>query len=69
MPYFFWSNECEESFQKLKDCFILAPVLTLPMSGEGYMVYYDASKVKLEIVLMQHGKVVAYTFRQLKKHE
>ena len=32
-------------------------------------MYYDASQVGLECVLMQHGKVIAYASRQLKKHE
>ncbi|EOY13916.1 Uncharacterized protein TCM_032674 [Theobroma cacao] len=33
------------------------------------MVYYDASRVGLECVLMQHGKVIAFASRQLKKHK
>ena len=33
------------------------------------MVYSDASHQDLGCVLMQHGKVVAYASRQLKKHE
>ena len=33
------------------------------------MVYNDASRRSLGCVLMQHGKVIAYAFRQLKKHE
>ncbi|EOX99662.1 Uncharacterized protein TCM_008395 [Theobroma cacao] len=35
----------------------------------GYIVYFDASRVRLECVLMQHGKVIVYALRQLKKHE
>ncbi len=56
---FIWIDDCEESFQKLKECLTTAPMLTLPMSGEGYIVYCDASRVSLGSVLMQHGKVVA----------
>ena len=33
------------------------------------MVYCDASRVGLGCVLMQHGRVIAYASRQLKKHE
>ena len=33
------------------------------------MIYCDASRVGLGCVLMQHGKVIAYASRQLKKHE
>ncbi len=39
------------------------------MSGEGYTMYCDASRVGLGCVLMQHGKVVAYASRKLKRHE
>ena len=46
-----------------------APVLTIPAGLEGYIVYTDASSTGLGAVLMQHGKVVAYASRQLKKHE
>ena len=33
------------------------------------MVYSDASKQGLGCVLMQNGRVIAYSSRQLKKHE
>jgi len=33
------------------------------------VVYCDASRVGLGCVLMQHGRVIAYASRQLKKHE
>jgi hypothetical protein len=48
---------------------ILAPILVLPTSGRSYVVYCDASKVGLGYVIMQHGKVIAYASRQLKRHE
>ena len=32
-------------------------------------MYTDASRQGLGVVLMQHGSVVAYASRQLKKHE
>ena len=66
---FIWTDRCEEHFQLLKDLLTSAPVLTLPSRDEGYTVYYDASRVGLRYVLMQHGKVIAYASRQLKKHE
>lgn len=66
---FQWTDACEESSQKLKDCLTSAPVLALPSSGGGYAVYCDASRVGLGCVLMQHGKVIAYASRQLKRHE
>ena len=45
------------------------PVLALPDGSEGYAVYCDASSVGLGYVLMQHGKVIVYASRQLRKHE
>ena len=46
-----------------------ALVLTLSTDAGGCAVYYDASKIGLGCVLMQHEKVIAYAFRQLRKHE
>jgi hypothetical protein len=66
---FQWNELCENSFQQLKDCLTSAPVLALPSSGGGYAVYCDASRIGLGCVLMQHGKVIAYASRQLKRHE
>ena len=66
---FQWTDACERSFQELKDRLTSAPVLTLPEGLEGYVVYCDASGVGLGCVLMQHGKVIAYASRQLRKHE
>ncbi|WCJ39071.1 Transposon Tf2-6 polyprotein [Euphorbia peplus] len=66
---FEWNNECQESFEKLKACLTSAPVLTLPTSNCGYVVYSDASRKGLGCVLMQNGKVVAYASRQLRPHE
>ncbi|PHT86830.1 hypothetical protein T459_08936 [Capsicum annuum] len=34
---FQWSDECEESFQKLKTTLILAPILTLPTAEVAYV--------------------------------
>jgi len=64
-----WTDECEQSFQKLKKRLTTAPVLTLPSRTEGFVVYSDASGKGLGCVLMQHGKVIAYASRQLKTHE
>ena len=66
---FEWDDQCEQSFQTLKNCLTSAPVLTLPTPGGGYVVFSDASRRGLGCVLMQNGKVIAYASRQLKKHE
>ncbi|XP_073219759.1 uncharacterized protein [Cicer arietinum] len=66
---FRWTDACEESFQKLNEYLTSAPILALPVGGESYAVYCDASRVGLGCVLMQQGKVIAYASRQLKRHE
>ena len=40
---FVWSDECEESFQKLKTLLTTALILTLPVEGKNFIVYCDAS--------------------------
>nr|ABA92247.2 retrotransposon protein, putative, Ty3-gypsy subclass [Oryza sativa Japonica Group] len=64
-----WLEECEQSFQELKNRLISAPILILPDPKKGFQVYCDASKLGLGCVLMQDGKVVAYASRQLRPHE
>ena len=45
------------------------PILIVPDRGQGYIVYYDASRAGPGCVLMQSRRVVAYGSRQLKNHE
>ena len=66
---FVWSEECEMSFLKLKDLLTSASISTLPVEGEGFTIYCDASSVGVGCVLMQHDRVIAYASRQLKVHE
>ncbi|KAF3660660.1 putative CST complex subunit CTC1-like [Capsicum annuum] len=60
-----WSDACEGSFEKLKDKLTFMPVLTLAEGTDGFVRYCDVSCMGLGFVLMHHGKVVAYTSRQL----
>ncbi|GJY05708.1 putative reverse transcriptase domain-containing protein [Tanacetum coccineum] len=53
--------------QKKKLC--SAPILALPEGSEDFIVYCNASKKGLGVVLMQREKVIAYASRQLKIHE
>ena len=46
-----------------------APILTLPVEGKNFIVYYDASYSCLGAVLMKENSVIAYASRQLKVHE
>ena len=66
---FEWDDKCQSSFERLKEILVEAPVLIQPTSGRDYTMYNDASRIGLGCVLMQNGKVVAYTSKQLKLHE
>jgi hypothetical protein len=66
---FAWTDDCERSFQLMKEKLTTSPVLVLPQPEEPYEVYCDASYQGLGGVLMQHKQVVAYASRQLKTHE
>ncbi|GJY47041.1 retrotransposon protein, putative, ty3-gypsy subclass [Tanacetum coccineum] len=63
------NEEREKSFEELKRRLVSSLVLTLPSGTGGYQIYSDASKKGLGYVLMQHGKVIAYSLRQLKPYE
>ncbi|GKE05271.1 putative nucleotidyltransferase, ribonuclease H, partial [Tanacetum coccineum] len=64
-----WGEKEEEAFQTLKNKLCDASILLLPDGIEDFVVYCDASSQGLGCVLMQRGKVIAYTSRQLKIHE
>jgi hypothetical protein len=66
---FVWSEECETSFQTLKEKLTTAPVLAVPETGKDYTVYCDESKNGLGYVLMRDRKVIAYGSRQLRPNE
>jgi hypothetical protein len=66
---FKWTPACQESFEMLKQKLTTAPVLVLPDVHKSFSVYYDASYTRLGCVLMQEGRVVAYSSQQLKVHE
>ena len=66
---FEWYNDCERSFQELKNRLVTAPILTILSGSGGFMVYSDGSRQGLGCVLLQHGKVVAYASRKLKSYE
>ena len=66
---FEWNDLCEKAFQELKRRLTSAPILIVSERGQGYIVYYDASKNGLGCVLMQSERVVPYGSLQLKNHE
>jgi hypothetical protein len=66
---FKWTPACQESFEMLKQKLTTAPVLVLPDVHKSFSVYCDASYTGLGCELMQDGKVVTYSSRELKVHE
>jgi hypothetical protein len=66
---FKWTPECQEFFEILKKRLTTTPVFILPYVHKPFSVYCDASYTSLGCVLMQEGRVVAYSSRQLKVHE
>jgi hypothetical protein len=66
---FKWTPECQESFETLKKKLTTTSVLILPDVHKPFSMYFDASYTGLGCVLMQEGRVVAYSSRQLKIHE
>ena len=63
-----WSEACERNIQMLKDSLSSTRVLTLLEGLQGFVVYWDPSRVVLGSVLMQHEKVIAYSSKQHKVH-
>lgn len=64
-----WDEQCQRSFETLKQMLTEEPILKLPELGKDFVMYSDTSLNGLGCVLMQDGKVIAYASRQLKPHE
>jgi hypothetical protein len=60
---FKWTPACQESFEMLKQKLTTAPILVLSDVHKPFLVYCDALYTRLGCVLMQEGKVVAYSSR------
>ncbi|GJR12292.1 putative reverse transcriptase domain-containing protein [Tanacetum coccineum] len=58
-----------EDFSRIAKPLIGLTQKTIPDGPEDFVVYCDASSLRLGCVLMQRGKVIAYASRQLKIHE
>ena len=50
---FEWTDECEQSFQKLKDTLISTPILKLPNWDQIFHVHIDASTFAIGCILAQ----------------
>jgi hypothetical protein len=66
---FKWDEKCQDSFDQLKKRLMSPPVLVMPDLQKGFDIYCDACGQGLGCVLMQEGHVIAYTSRQLRRHE
>ncbi|KAL5497228.1 hypothetical protein EMCRGX_G013661 [Ephydatia muelleri] len=69
---FQWTQECEESFKRLKACLTKAPVLSFPSFGteaSTMVLQTDASNVGLGAVLEQEQRVIGYASRTLTRAE
>ncbi|GJX59284.1 putative reverse transcriptase domain-containing protein, partial [Tanacetum coccineum] len=58
-----------ENFSKIADPLTFLTLKTLLDGPKDFVVYYDASGLRLGYVLVKRGKVIAYASRQLKIHE
>lgn len=70
---FQWTSECEESFQKIKECLVAAPVLNCPDYSLPFVVQTDASGYGIGAVLTQPhpdgDRVISYLSRSLSRQE
>jgi hypothetical protein len=66
---FIWNAERDETFQTLKKLLITSPMLAQPNITMSFDVYCNASSTGLGWVLMQEGRVIAYSSHQQRPHE
>ena len=67
---FNWTEQCEQSFNKLKECLTSAPILKSPDWNVIFHVHIDASNYALGAILAQPGEKhmdfpISYASRQL----
>ena len=67
---FYWMDECEKAFQKLKDALVSAPILRAPDWNKVFHVHIDALAYAIGCILAQPGEhnmdfLVSYASRQL----
>jgi hypothetical protein len=58
---FVWNAEHDEVFQSLKKLLTTSPILASLGITKSFDVYCDASGTRLGYVLMQDGRVIAYS--------
>ena len=60
---FWWRPKKHATFETLRQKLCEAPILTLPKVMDDYVVYCDASIMRLGIVVMHRGHVITYVSR------
>lgn len=70
---FIWTSECDDSFKKIKEALVSAPVLGCPDFSLPFTIYTDASGYGVGAVLTQQHEdgeqAIAYISRSLNKNE
>jgi transposase InsO family protein len=61
---FVWTPECQTAFTTIKHLLVTAPVLAMPDPSKPFQLYSDASVDGTGGILMQDGRVIAYTGRK-----
>ena len=65
---FVWCEQCELSFQMLKDTLVSAPILKYPDTSKPYTIFTDASKYRWARVLTQEHTSVLNSKETTTKH-
>ena len=65
---FVWCEQCELSFQMLKDTLVSAPILKYPDTSKPYTIFTDASKYGWARVLTQEHTSVLNGKETTTKH-
>ena len=70
---FIWSEECQKSFEQLRNALLSSTVLAYPNFKERFTLYTDASNTGIGAVLSQNvngvEKTIAFASRSLNRHE
>ncbi|KAK3038382.1 hypothetical protein RJ639_030282 [Escallonia herrerae] len=53
---FTWTEECQRSFEELKQYLVSPPFLTKPVSGEDLFLYLSVSEVAVSLVLIREAE-------------
>jgi hypothetical protein len=64
-----WSEACDEAFKHLRKLLTTSPALAQPDTTKPFDDYCNAYGTGLGGVLMQEGRVISYSSRQLRRHE